>query len=60
MPWKKSEKNIYEKQMVECSDWIEWFHRMCERIPDTVSQNKIQNAIGCVISTYQEELKLCV
>ena len=25
MPWKKSENNIYERQMVECSDCSEWF-----------------------------------
>ena len=36
MPWKKTENNIYERQMVECSDCSEWFHRMCEQIPDAV------------------------
>ena len=58
MPWKKSDNIIYERQMVECSDSSEWFHRMCEQIPDAVFRKKIQNAIGCVISAHQKELKL--
>ena len=57
MPWKKSGNNIYERQMVECSDCSEWFHRICERIPDVVFRKKIQNAIGCFISAHQKELK---
>ena len=36
MPWKKSEDNLFEKQMAECSNCKGWFHRMCERIPDVV------------------------
>ena len=40
MPWKKYENNIYERQMVDCSDCSEWFHRMCERIADTVFRKK--------------------
>ena len=28
------------RQMVECSDCSEWFHRMCERIPDAVFRKK--------------------
>ena len=37
MPWKKYENNIYERQLVDCS---ERFHRMCERIADTVFRKK--------------------
>ena len=40
MPWKKNEKNIYEKQMAKCCSYKEWFHRMCERIPDKVFSQK--------------------
>jgi len=36
MPWKPSESKIKEKQMVECSKCGQWFHRMCERIPESV------------------------
>ena len=36
MPWRKADNNCFEKQMVECSGCLEWFHRMCERIPDIV------------------------
>ena len=42
MPWRKAKNNIYAKQMVECSKCGEWFHRMCERIPEDIfmKQNK--------------------
>ena len=40
MPWKKSENSVYERQMVECSDCSEWFHRMCDRIPHAVFRKK--------------------
>ena len=50
--------NVYERQMVEYSDCSEWFHIMCERTPDVVSPQKIQNAIGWVIRAHQKELKL--
>ena len=48
--------------MVECSECSAWFHRMCEQIPDAVFGKKkiYQNAIGCVISAHQKELKLHV
>ena len=36
MPWRKAENNIYAKQMVECSKCGEWFHRMCELIPEDI------------------------
>ena len=46
--------------MVECSECSVWLHRMCEQIPDAVFGKKkiYQNAIGCVISAHQIELKL--
>ena len=36
MSWRKAENNIYAKQMVECSKCGEWFHRMCEWIPEDI------------------------
>ena len=36
MPWRKAENNIYAKQMFECSKCGEWFHRICERIPEDI------------------------
>ena len=47
--------------MVECSDCSVWFHRTCGQIPDAVfgkKKKKNQNAIGCVITAHQIELKL--
>ena len=34
MPWRKAENNGYAKQVVDCSKYGEWFHRMCERTPE--------------------------
>ena len=34
MPWAKSDNRLFDKQMVKCDGCCEWFHRMCERIPD--------------------------
>ena len=34
MPWRKAENNMYAKQMVESSKCGEWFHGMCEQIPE--------------------------
>ena len=34
MPWTKSDNKIFDKQMVKCDGCCEWFHRMCERIPE--------------------------
>ena len=31
-----AENNIYEGQMVECIDCSEWFHGLCERVPDAM------------------------
>ena len=61
IPWKRSENNICEREMVECSDCSKWIHRMCERMPDGVfekKKKKNQNKIGCVISAHQKELKI--
>ena len=34
MPWTKSDNRLFDKQMVKCDKCCEWFHRMCERIPE--------------------------
>ena len=34
MPWAKSDNRLFDKQMVKCDGCCEWFHRMCERIPE--------------------------
>ena len=61
MLWKKSENNICEREIAECSDCSEWIHRMCERIPDAVfDKKKVQNRIGYVINAHQKELKMHV
>ncbi|XP_057298003.1 uncharacterized protein LOC130628955 [Hydractinia symbiolongicarpus] len=36
MPWRAAESYILDKQMAECSNCGGWFHRMCERIADSV------------------------
>ena len=46
MPWKKNEKNIYEKQMAECCNCKEWFRRMWERIPDKIFSRENWNMQG--------------
>ena len=40
MPWKKSDNNVVDRQMAECSGCRGWFHRMCERIPTAIFQEK--------------------
>ena len=32
--WAKSDNRLFDKQMVKCDGSCEWFHRMCERIPE--------------------------
>ena len=34
MPWTKSDNRLLDKQMVKCDECCEWFHRMCEHIPE--------------------------
>ena len=34
MSWTKSDNRLFDKQMVKCDECCEWFHRMCERIPE--------------------------
>ena len=34
MPWAKSDNRLFDKQIVKCDGCCEWFHRMCERIPE--------------------------
>ena len=62
MSWKSLKTIFTKRQMVECSECSVWLHRMCEQIPDAVFGKKkiYQNAIGCVISAHQKELKLHV
>ena len=40
MPWKKSDNNVVDRQMAVCSGCRGWFHRMCERIPTAIFQEK--------------------
>ena len=32
--WRKQNYRIRDKQMVECSECFEWYHRICENIDD--------------------------
>ena len=34
MPWEKSDNGFFNKQMVKYDGCCEWFHRMCQCIPD--------------------------
>ena len=43
MPWKKSDNNVVDRQMAVCSGCRGWFHRMCERIPTAIFQEKSKN-----------------
>ena len=49
MLWEKSENNICEREIVECSDCSEWILRMCERIPDGVFYKKEKFKIRLVV-----------
>ena len=40
MPWKKSDNNVVVRQMAVCSGCRGWFHRICERIPTAIFQEK--------------------
>ena len=40
MPWKKSDNNVVDRQMAECSGYRGWFYRMYERIPTAIFQKK--------------------
>ena len=43
MPWKKSDNNVVDRQMAECSGCRRWFYRMCERIATAIFQEKTKN-----------------
>ena len=36
MPWKKSDNNVVDRQMAECSGCRGWFHRMWESIATAI------------------------
>ncbi|XP_047145632.2 uncharacterized protein LOC124818650 [Hydra vulgaris] len=40
MPWNPVENQLKEKQMAQCNHCQQWFHRMCENIPDFVFSKK--------------------
>ena len=40
MPGEKSDNNVVDRQIAECSGCQGWFHRMCERIPTAIFQEK--------------------
>ena len=40
MPWKKSDNNVADRQMTECNGCRGWYHRMCERLPTAIFQEK--------------------
>ncbi|XP_065648764.1 uncharacterized protein LOC136078033 isoform X2 [Hydra vulgaris] len=40
MPWNPAENKLKEKQMAQCNRCQQWFHKMCENIPDFVFSKK--------------------
>ena len=50
MPWKKSDNNVVDRQMAECSGCRGWFHKMCERIPAAIFHEKVK--IGTVFNVF--------
>ena len=34
MPGAKSDNRLFDKQMVKCDGCCQWFHRMCQHIPE--------------------------
>ena len=43
MQWAKSGIRLFDKEMAKCHGCCEWFHRMCERIPEKPFNKKYVN-----------------
>ena len=59
MPCRKSDNNVVDRQMAECSGCRGWFHTMCERITTAIFQEKSKDwhCFQCIANKKIEHLE---